>query len=126
MRCSNCGADNPGGTKFCGQCGAPLANGIEPNTSEQVTAPDVAPVPAITQQTQGMGTYDSLWVMGGILALIALFCPNRMIGAILVIVGLIMLFISGIGLSKTKQTKSIFIFIFASIVLFFTVVSFAM
>ena len=116
MMCSNCGADNPGGTKFCGQCGAPLANGIEPNTSEQVTAPDAAPVPAVTQQTQGMG---------GILALIALFCPNRMIGAILVIVGLIMLFISGIGLSKTKQTKSIFIFIFAAIVLFFTVVSFA-
>src|SRR5215831_11606024 len=25
MTCSRCGADNPAGTKFCGQCGAPLA-----------------------------------------------------------------------------------------------------
>lgn len=125
MRCTKCGADNVEGTKFCSQCGAPLARGIEPMTSEQITASDAAPVPAVTQQTQGMGTYDSLWVMGGILALIALFCPNRMIGAILVIVGLIMLFISGIGLSKTNQTKSIFVFIVAALVLFFTIVSFS-
>jgi class 3 adenylate cyclase len=26
MRCSNCGSENPGDKKFCGDCGAPLAN----------------------------------------------------------------------------------------------------
>jgi class 3 adenylate cyclase/tetratricopeptide (TPR) repeat protein len=26
MHCSNCGAENPSGKKFCGDCGAPLAN----------------------------------------------------------------------------------------------------
>ena len=26
MRCSNCGSENPVGKKFCGDCGAPLAN----------------------------------------------------------------------------------------------------
>jgi class 3 adenylate cyclase/tetratricopeptide (TPR) repeat protein len=26
MRCSKCGSDNPAGKKFCGDCGAPLAN----------------------------------------------------------------------------------------------------
>src|SRR5215472_8713795 len=26
MRCSKCGSDNPVGKKFCGDCGAPLAN----------------------------------------------------------------------------------------------------
>jgi hypothetical protein len=26
MRCSKCGAENPNGKKFCGDCGAPLAN----------------------------------------------------------------------------------------------------
>jgi hypothetical protein len=26
MRCSRCGADNPPSKKFCGDCGAPLAN----------------------------------------------------------------------------------------------------
>ena len=26
MRCSNCGSENPGEKKFCGDCGAPLAN----------------------------------------------------------------------------------------------------
>jgi class 3 adenylate cyclase len=26
MRCSKCGAENPSGKKFCGDCGAPLAN----------------------------------------------------------------------------------------------------
>ena len=26
MRCSKCGAENPVGKKFCGDCGAPLAN----------------------------------------------------------------------------------------------------
>jgi len=26
MRCSKCGADNPSSKKFCGDCGAPLAN----------------------------------------------------------------------------------------------------
>ncbi|MGH9063925.1 MAG: double zinc ribbon domain-containing protein, partial [Acidimicrobiales bacterium] len=25
MRCQACGADNPGGQRFCGQCGAGLA-----------------------------------------------------------------------------------------------------
>ena len=26
MRCSKCGSDSPAGKKFCGDCGAPLAN----------------------------------------------------------------------------------------------------
>jgi class 3 adenylate cyclase len=26
MRCSNCGSENPAGKRFCGDCGAPLAN----------------------------------------------------------------------------------------------------
>src|SRR5215472_2997735 len=26
MRCSKCGAENPSGKKFCGDCGTPLAN----------------------------------------------------------------------------------------------------
>jgi predicted amidophosphoribosyltransferase len=26
MRCSKCGAENPSSKKFCGDCGAPLAN----------------------------------------------------------------------------------------------------
>src|ERR1700737_3933477 len=26
MRCSKCGSENPAGKKFCGDCGAPLAN----------------------------------------------------------------------------------------------------
>jgi predicted ATPase len=38
MPCSKCGSDNPAGKKFCGDCGAPLADrplsaqgGIQPN-----------------------------------------------------------------------------------------------
>jgi hypothetical protein len=26
MRCAKCGAENPAGKRFCGDCGAPLAN----------------------------------------------------------------------------------------------------
>jgi Double zinc ribbon len=26
MRCSSCGSENPSGKRFCGDCGAPLAN----------------------------------------------------------------------------------------------------
>jgi len=34
MRCSKCGSENPAGKKFCGDCGAPLANRC-PNCSSE-------------------------------------------------------------------------------------------
>ena len=34
-RCSNCGQDNPGGFRFCGACGSPLARGDHPPSEER-------------------------------------------------------------------------------------------
>jgi hypothetical protein len=43
MFCSQCGADNPDGARFCGKCGAPMA----------AAAP--APAPAATDTVRGGG-----------------------------------------------------------------------
>ena len=37
MRCSKCGADNPEGMKFCGQCGTPLRQAAAPAELKQLT-----------------------------------------------------------------------------------------
>lgn len=43
MFCSQCGAENPDGARFCGKCGAPMA----------ASAP--APAPAVAETVRGMG-----------------------------------------------------------------------
>jgi hypothetical protein len=48
MKCLRCSADNPAGTKFCGQCGAPLDG-----TPAAVPA-DVLP-PAVGLQPTNLG-----------------------------------------------------------------------
>ena len=42
MNCPKCGADNPDGSLFCGDCGAPIA--------EKVLEPEAAAVPAAAEQ----------------------------------------------------------------------------
>lgn len=115
MKCPKCNSENQDGLKFCGMCGAPL-DGQSASTETDTTPSDEPPVASNTptppvQKQRGMPVFDSLWVIGGVLGLIGMFSPNNLISIILMIIGIIMLIVSGIGLVKTKTVKAVFIFL---------------
>ena len=38
MQCAKCGSDNPGGKKFCGDCGAALTGDVHPAADAETVA----------------------------------------------------------------------------------------
>jgi hypothetical protein len=48
MKCPSCGAENPDGKEFCGDCGAKLPDEVPAAVPEPPAAPPVAPPPAYT------------------------------------------------------------------------------
>ncbi len=54
--CTNCGHDNPDGSNFCGQCGAPLTAGAPPRgeSTERVPTGDTTKtIPAMVEDRDG-------------------------------------------------------------------------
>ena len=122
MQCLNCGKDNPEGTKFCENCGGLLSSPVITPPSSYSANP--IPVAQVQVNPQKKKSYDTMWVIGGILGLIALFCSNKILAAILAVISLVLLIIAGLGLLKMSKLKGIFVLVVAAIVFFFTGIGF--
>lgn len=70
MNCTNCGTQNPEGTKFCSTCGAPMAQNAAP-------APGYAPNPAYAPNYASANGTSSLLkyipIAGAVIAFISIF-----------------------------------------------------
>ncbi|MBQ6890448.1 MAG: zinc-ribbon domain-containing protein [Oscillospiraceae bacterium] len=67
MNCTNCGTQNPEGTKFCRTCGAPMTQNAAP-------APGYAPNPAYAPQSAAPAKSDVMKLLPAIAAAVALLC----------------------------------------------------
>ena len=128
MRCINCGTDNPDGTKFCGNCGGMLESPVTAapvNTNNQpVTAAKTSKNNKAQMDPGKKSIFDSMWVVGGILGLIAIFAPNGIFCTILAIISLLLLGFAGLGLKMTGHMfKAVFVWVVAGIIGLFFIVS---
>lgn len=73
MRCPNCGTDNPAGAKFCGACGASLADAAKAQETAVATKPvEVTPTPAVTASNSHVTISKNTLILGVVLILAAI------------------------------------------------------
>ena len=123
MRCINCGSDNPEGTRFCGSCGSLLtASGanpevIQPVSSEQpITARPTDPNFKPDKSSSKPPVSNKLWIIGGILGLLAILVTSKRVTATLAVASIILLLIAGLSYLKHSKIKAYVILAFAGAV----------
>ena len=62
MFCSECGAENPEGAKFCSKCGAGL--GVAATPTEGAATPEAESSTGMSANVAGLLCYVGLWVTG--------------------------------------------------------------
>ena len=130
MRCINCGSDNPDGTKFCGNCGSLLtgmnmAETVQPITPIQPSG-NVQPVTARADDPNNRSmkhsdvnkNIESLWIIGAILGILAIFIRLKVMSGILGLFSIIFLLIPGLYLLNKKKVKAIVILSIAGVIFF--------